>query len=446
MKRKKHILILAAALLCMFLCTGCVGQSAETLYTLPKQPDEYYDLQNAIDQVLGMGAAYSGPLTGSNQQAVQLADLDGDGEDEAIVFVKVSGPKSLKAYIFDKEAEGTYQNTAVIEGDGSAFDAADYVQIDGEPGLEIIVGRQLSEQISQSLGAYAYREGRLVELMTANYAEYTAVDLDGDDCRDIFILRQEADDRTGTAELYRYSGGQMVREPEVSLSTGAKEIKRMVTGYVSDRVPAVFVASTYSQEEIVTDIFAFLDGGFRNISSNAETGLSAQTVRNYNVYAADIDKDGLVELPTPVALPSTNAAEETFWVIDWFNLGVDGQRTTKMTTFHSYQNGWYLELPESWHDRMTVSRTVTELDVHGHVFSKWNGRGIEPEEIFTVYAFTGENRLEQAQAAGCFLLAEKGETAYAASFGDCPWAKELTQNDLQAMFHFIQVDWNSGEI
>ena len=43
-------------------------------------------------------------------------------------------------------------------------------------------------------------------------------------------------------------------------------------------------------------------------------------------------------------------------------------------------------------------------------------------------------------------LAEKGETAFAASFGDCPWAKELTENDLQAMFHFIQVDWNSGEI
>ncbi len=446
MRRKKNILILAAAAFCMLLCTGCVGQSAETLYTLPRQPDEYYELQSAIDQVLGTGASYSGPLTGSNQQAVQLADLDGDARDEAIVFAKVAGAKALKAYIFDRGTDGAYENTAVIEGDGSAFDSADYVQIDGEPGLEIIVGRQLSEQISQSLGAYAYREGRLVELMTANYAEYTAVDLDGDDCRDIFILRQEADDRTGTAELYRYDSGQMVREPEVSLSTGAKEIKRMVTGYVSSGVPAVFVASTYSQEEIVTDIFSFRNGSFRNISTNAETGLSAQTVRNYNVYAADIDKDGLVELPTPVALPSISALEETFWVIDWFNLGVDGQRTIKMTTFHSYQNGWYLELPESWHDKMTVSRTVTDLDVHGYTFSKWNGRGVDPEEIFTIYAFSGENRLEQAKAAGCFLLAEKGETAYAASFGDCPWADELSENDLQAMFHFIQVDWNSGEI
>ena len=135
---KKHILLLAAALFCAVLCTGCVGQPADSLYALPKQPDEYYELQNAIDQVMVSGAAYSGPLTGSNQQAVQLADLDGDHEDEAIVFVKVGGSKALKAYIFDNGPDGTHQNTAVIEGDGSAFDAVDYIQMDGEPGLEII--------------------------------------------------------------------------------------------------------------------------------------------------------------------------------------------------------------------------------------------------------------------------------------------------------------------
>ncbi len=446
MKRKKYILALLAVLLLLIFGTGCSRQPADTLYALPRQPDEYYELQSAIDQVLGKGTAYAGPLTGSNQQAVQLADLDGDGEDEAIVFIKVSGTKALRACIFDNGEDGTYKNTAVIEGDGSAFDAVDYIQMDGEPGLEIIVGRQLSEQISQSLGAYAYRDGRLVELMTANYAEYTVVDLDGDDCRDIFILRQEADDRTGVAELYRYENGGVIREPEVSLSTGATQIKRMVTGYASPGVPAVFVASAYGQENIITDIFAFMDGTFRNVSTNAETGLSAQTVRNYNVYAADIDNDGLVELPTPVALPSMEIAEETYWVIDWFNLGVDGQRTTKMTTFHSYQNGWYLEIPELWRDRITVTRRQADFDIHGYTFSQWNGRGEQSEEIFTIYSFAGDDRLEQASAEGRFLLAEKGETAFAASFGESAWAQELTEQDLKTMFHFIQVDWNSGEI
>ena len=37
------------------------------------------------DAALPVDAAYAGPLTGPNQQAVQLADLDGDGEMEIVL-------------------------------------------------------------------------------------------------------------------------------------------------------------------------------------------------------------------------------------------------------------------------------------------------------------------------------------------------------------------------
>ena len=338
MGRRKMLGVLLGALLSTALLTGCMGRSAEELYALPKQPDEYYELQKAIDQIL-MNGSYSGPLTGTNQQAVQLADLDGDGQDEAIVFIKTAGERPLKAYIFDENEDGTYQNTGVIEGDGSAFDAVDYVQLDGIPGMEILLGRQLSEQITQSLCAYAYRDGHLIELMSTNYTEYTVADLDADERRDIFVLRSQTEERSAVAELYRYVDGQMEREPEVSLSNGAKQIRRIVTGLVAQNLPAVFVASEYGENMIITDIFAFTGKEFRNISSNAETGLSAQTVRSYNVYASDIDSDGLIEMPAPVALPSQNN-EATYWVIDWYNLLPDGQREVKTTTFHSFLNGW----------------------------------------------------------------------------------------------------------
>ena len=46
---------------------------------------------------------------------------------------------------------------------------------------------------------------------------------------------------------------------------------------------------------------------------------------------------------------------------------------------------------------------------------------------------------------GRILLAEKGEIAYSAALGTCDWAQELTEEDLTVMFHFIYMDWNSGE-
>lgn len=444
-----HLKLLGLGLgagICALAMSGCVSNQAEELYALPRQSDAYYALQSAMDQVLGADAAYSGPLSGSNQQAVQLADLDGDGQDEAIVYVKTSGEKPLKAYIFDSDENENYRNTAVIEGDGSAFDSVEYVQVDGKPGLEILVGRRISDQIVQSLGVYAYDGTGVTELMSANYTEYIAADLDGDEGRELLILRLETEDRAGTAALYRWRDGRMVQEPEALLSAGIRQIRRITTGYVASGVPAVFVASTYGEDTLVTDIFAFCGTEFCNIATDVESVFSSQTVRSFNVYASDIDSDGLIELPSLVALPSDAAEDETYWAIDWYNLSLDGQRKRKMMTYHCYPGGWYLELPETWYEHLTVSRSEETDGVRGYTFSKWNGRGAKIEEIVTIYAFTGDDRLTLAQADGRFLLAEKGETAYAASLGTCSWAGELNQEKLNQIFHLIQVDWNSGEI
>ena len=97
MGRRNSILALLAGLLLAAVLGGCSMRSADELYALPKQSDAYYDLQKAIDRVMTQNASYSGPLSGSNQQSVQLADLDGDGQDEAIVFARSSGEKPLKA-------------------------------------------------------------------------------------------------------------------------------------------------------------------------------------------------------------------------------------------------------------------------------------------------------------------------------------------------------------
>ena len=444
MRRRNIVLLQLGILLFATLLSGCAVQPADGLYALPRQSDEYYQLQSAIDGVMGHYSVYAGPLTGSNQQAVQLADLDGDGTEEALAFVRTTGEKPLKVYIFDETQEGTYENIAVIEGDGSAFDAVDYVQLDDQPGLEILLGRRLSDQILRSLSVYSYQNGDMIQRLTANYTEYTVTDLDNDDCREVFVLRTEGE-TGGTAELYHFRQGRIIREREAELSQGAKQVRRILSGFVSPGVPAVFVASSFGDTSIVTDIFTFRNSQFSNVATDAQSGLSAQTVRYYNVYASDIDSDGLIELPAPVALPSANAQEQTHWVIEWYNLQQNGEKLVKVTTYHDYQGGWYLEIPKNWTGQLSVSENTETFGLPAVVFSRWNGREKAPQVIFSLYTLTGEDRMAQIQDKGLLLLAEKGETAYAARLGSCGWAKTLSQGKLRTMFHFIQVDWNSGE-
>ncbi len=439
-------LFLTAAL--SLLLSGCFAQSMDELYAPPRQSDDYNNLQQAIDAVMTSGAAYAAPTTGSNQQPVQLADLDGDGEDEAIVFLKSSSDeKPLKLYLFDLVNE-TYQNIAVIEGGGSAFDSVEYVQLDSEPGLEIVVGRQVSEQVLQTLGVYSLRDGHVVELMSCNYTEYTVTDLTNDGLADLFVLRFDVEERTGVAELYTYNDGLLEREPEASMSTGVDSIKRIISGRIAGFVPAVLVASTFEDSSIITDVFAVRDGAFCNITAETDTGLSALTVRNYYVYATDIDSDGIIELPEPEQLPSMASSDGTdvYWIIHWYSLDLEGGRTRKMTTYHNYSSGWYVVLPDDWAASLTVSRSEEVSGVRGYVFSRWLGAAQSPEEIFTIYAFTGDDRSDLAQADGRFALGEKGDVTYAASLGSGEWARQVTEEDLRNRFQYIRVDWNTGEM
>lgn len=443
--KKRQIVLLALTAALSLLLGGCFAQTMDELYALPRQSEDYNDLQQAIDTVMS-GASYCAPASGSNRQPVQLADLDGDGEDEAIVFLKSSDEKPLKLYLFDL-VDGAYQNIAVIEGSGSAFDSVEYVQLDSEPGVEIVVGRQVSEQVLQALGVYSLREGHVVELLSCNYTEYTVADLTGDGVSDLFVLRFDAEERTGVAELYTYNNGMMEREPEVSMSTGVNAVKRIISGRIGGNIPAVLVASTYEDTSILTDVFAVRDGVFCNITAGEGTGQSASTVRNYYVYATDIDSDGVIELPEPELLPSTQSADggDAYWIIHWYSLDLHGTRTRKMTTYHNYSGGWYIVLPESWGGRLTVSR-VDVTGGRGYVFSQWYGEDRQSPEIFTIYAFTGDDRAGLAQSDGRFLLGEKGDVTYAASVGTAPLASGLTQEALRERFGYIRVDWNTGEM
>ena len=436
-------LLLSSLLIAAFL-TGCSARSPEEFYVLPKQSDAYYDLQEAIDQVMKSGTVYCGPTSGTNQQPVQLVDLDGDGSDEAIVFLKTAGELPLKAYVFTR-AEESYVNVAVLEGDGSGFDTVEYVQLDGEPGLEIVLGRRLGGQVIQALSAYSYSGDQMVEIMNCLYTEFKTIDLDGDARKDIFVIRQETEERVGVAELYRWQNGSMQREHEAGMSVGAKQIKRIITGNLEGNVPAVFVSSTYEEGTIITDIFAFSDSTFGNVATGSQQSVSAQMVRNYNVYPSDIDADGIVELPMPQVLPNYNVGDETQWVIDWYALDLAGGQRLKMTTYHNYSDGWYLELPKHWHDQITVIRSSQSADVTRYTISKWFDYDNEPREIFSIYVLSGQDRTAQAEAEGRFLLAEKGEAVYAAAFGTCDWAEELSQKDVNAMFRFIYADWDWGE-
>ncbi len=438
--RIKKVLLIALAMLALPL-SGCL-QSAEELYALPKQSDEYYTLQTQIEEVLRTGAEYSAPVSGDRRQAVQLADLDSDGQKEAIVFFRTQEEKPLKIYIYKKTDAG-YEQYAVIEGDGSAFASVDYRQIDTALGLELVVGRRVSDQVPQTLSVYAMNDGQVSEQLSVSCIRHTLADLDGNGLEDLLVFRTDEDASIGLTEYYSWTGTalEQVGSADMSAALTPESVRRIVSGMMQEDVPAVFVASTYEESTIVTDVFILSGGEFINVSSLGEEPGDVSSVRYRSVYAADVDGDGLIELPHPVQLPKLGGEDApTYNKIQWYNLRADGSRHNKLTTFHNYTDGWFVELLPEWEEALAVDyiRDSQQLPC----FRFFRTGGATPEERFVIYAFSGTDAEALARSDGRFLLGEKGDVVYAGQIYD----RSISQSQLEQAFHFISTDWNSGEV
>ena len=440
-KFRKFLCALLCAALVLPLC-GCV-MTVDQMYVPPRRSESYKNLQAVMDKYMA-GMEYCAPITGENQQSVQMADLTGDGVKEVVVFVRGSDEHPLKVLIFRLEGD-TYEPLSFIEATGTAFDQVEYIQLDGKPGLEMVVGRQVSDQVLRNVTVYSFQTGEPEQLLTVNYQKFLTLDMNEDGRGDLFVLRPgRTDTDCGVVELYSAPQGNVVRSAEVSLSTSVTQLKRIRTGSLHDGEKAVFVASLMDQETIVTDVYALVNGELTNVSMSNESGTSVKTVRNYYVYAEDIDGDGVLELPGLVTMRSPNLERsgEREHLIRWYSLGSDGSEHDKCYTYHNYLQGWYMNLGDELIDRMCVMPE----DTGRYTFCLWDKDFQDITRLWTVYVLTGEDRSSVAAEDGRFVLLKTDTVVYAAYIEDEARELGITQEILTKRFFLIQSDWKTGEM
>ena len=433
---------LAALLLAAVLgLSGCGFATVEQMYALPKRSTQYHDLQNAIDSAMS-GLEYAAPTSGEYQQTVQQADLDGDGKSEYLLFARGSGEKPLKILIF-KEAEKRYQLMETIESRGAAFQVVEYANMDNKPGLELVVGRAVADQVMGAVSVYTFAGGLSEQLISVSYDEFVMCDLDESGLSELMVISQGATDHANAvSSLYSYENGAMLRSAEANLSAPAENIKRIMVSHLSGSINAVYVASALAEGAIITDVFAQKEGVFTNVSFSNESGTSVQTLRNYYVYADDIDDDGVLELPSLMEM--TVSGQRSYsamqYLIRWYAMTIDGGEVDKMYTFHNFDAGWYILLGSKWAHRILVTQEGST-----YTFSMWDPDFTEAEKIFTVYTLSGAEREQEAIEADRFILHRTDSTIYCASLEQAAEEYGVTQASLADYFRFIQRDWKTGE-
>ena len=437
MNRLKRIAVGAALMLGITMLCGCV-MTVDEMYCLPRRSEGYTNLQSVMESAMG-DMAFSAPISGENQQPVQMADLNGDGVEEVIVFAKGTQEKPLHIMIFSREAEN-YQLYAAIDTTGTAFDRVDYVQLDDAPGMELIVGRQVQNQILRSLSVYGFSGSAPERLLTAGYQRYLTCEMNGgDEKKEIVTLGPGAAETDPAAvQVYAMMRGQLALAGEARASVPMDQVKRVVSGKLSDGKRAVFVSGDLADEQIQTDVFALSPGGVDKVTRSDGESMSVGKLDGGVILPEDIDHDGRMELPELVALHRADQQQQEY-AIRWYTLNSQGEDATWQYTYHNFSQGWFLELDEA-----AVPRMCVKQDGDGQ-YGFYLQEGRDLQKLWTIYVLTGQDRSAQAAQDYRFVLMKTDTVVYAGELEDAARLMGVNDEQLQQAFHLIQSDCNTGD-
>ncbi len=444
--RKK--LLLFSIIVFAFL-TGCNMKLGDGLLVKPKLPDEYNLLQKELDKVLSAGTLYYAvPETGTRQD-VQLIDLDGDGEDEAVAFFR-KPEGEIQFYVF-KRGENSYDVVGFEEGVGRTLRGV-YYPSGGQSGSRALAISWGMDENATSYGmtVYGLGDGGLVNLLDVQYANVTIHDINGDSADElIFIQRDGGADPSLSAAVYRLEGDAYRLQCRADMCKEARTVTNISFGKL-DGNSAMYIDSRNKDNSFyVTDVISIQGESAINETIDSGGG-GLVTWRTVSVFSSDIDGDGVIDVPTSAyfnaALVDTDMRNKLIW--QDFSDG----RAVKVagTTFHSAANRWYLMWPDSWKDKILAetvrlaNMTRTRFYLEGY---NEPGDETDPSQsaVLFIYVFSGDNREDHLKLYSSMKrIRTTGSDIYCYSLPpDSPDGYKLTDEQIEKMFKLVETKWQT---
>lgn len=445
--------ICAAAVLAAVLSGCMIVSSPEDLYRLPQLPEEYVELEKEISTLLAAGHEYAAPTEGENIQPIQMVDIDHDGVDEALVFLRKAGDlQPQKIYIFKNIGE-RFQYAAVIQESASSISRIDYADLNQDGYEDLVIGwntmtaSTANSTDERTLGrvVYVYNMERFAceRVLAASYNKYVTADLNRDGTQELLAI---GSDSSGSckATLYEWKQGTVEPACSVKLSMVPTMLSEVTLGGLKGGGEGLFITGTVDEETLVTDLLVWNDDTLVNCTLDPKTGSSSLIYHNSTLQTRDIDGDGALEVPVPYELPRGEGEDAVRWAINWTAYSARGEAYVAETTFHNLTDGWYLVLPESWKKTISITNVTSSTGERAVTFGLWREGEEEPLNIVTIYTETGDSREYKASQGNRFILARQISTIYAAELlpGSEGWEGTMTQDALKAAFRLIRTEWN----
>lgn len=418
MKYKRFLICIILAAL-VLLCAGCDLNDRDSLFALPELSGQYRYLQKELDKILAEGATYTVASTGSVRSSVQMADLDGDGGEEAIgLFLSAEGTPEV--HVFRMESESCTW-LGKLTGVGAGVREIRYFSR-GTQGQQALAVSWSYESDARYYGMTVAGVGgnEVFTMLDLQYSACLPQDLDADGVEELTFVRPGRGDESQYACIYQLEGASYRLLTQASLCTEAQSVLQLRYGSVMEDSTTLVVDSGAKNGGYVTDVLAYDGEQLQNLTRDPLSGSGLAYWRQTAMPAYDINRDGLLELPAALSADVVgDAGNRVIW------MALNGQNASKQVAaaYHKVDESWALLWPKEWPKELSAgvyTEHGREENVSTTVFYVWDVEGadettqqLSKRVLLTIWAFHGEER-ERSRKQHYMVkpLNESGEILY----------------------------------
>lgn len=396
MKDKLTILVL---LLSTLAFSGCsIIESPEDLTVPPKLEEDKEGIRRAIEEYLPKNTKPIIPPTDDSGSYIKLVDLDGDGEDEALVFYNAElEEKPIRILVLKKEGS-EWKNISEIKVVGQELDEVAFKDVDGEKGLEVIIGSKIKYSLDKHLSVYSMKNGEMDRIFKNSYDAIIIDDLDGDKLTELLLLKLNRENDESYGELYKAQDGKMKQIDKVSFSDRA-EINYAEHDYIYKNKKGIIISTTVEEDFINIYLMKVEDGKINKLLKD-EVITTEKQEETEIMMPRDVDKDGTIDFALPNSLQKDSKNDLINWVTEWYSF--DGQDDIELKRLNYYDEklNFTFELPLEWKDKITITnltKNENTIKQEEYVKVEYKENETSPKTLlFTVYIYD-KDKLKRAE-------------------------------------------------
>ncbi|MFZ2538699.1 MAG: hypothetical protein WAX04_07340 [Oscillospiraceae bacterium] len=436
--------VLAAVIAVVFLFSGCSYSQTgiEGLMAPPKLSDQQNEIYNALVSSVGKNIKLKYPRQGDFTSAFLINNIDNEPTQEALVFYENTANPSvtmpLRISVLDQE-DGKWISKYEVAVKANEVEKVSFITKNKQ--TSVVIGFNLLSKAEKMIVMYTYKDGMLSEQFTTNCSNYEVLDIDDDKSSEIITFIQkigEGEIKSMTAYMHRINSGGTEIVSQTKMDPNVTEYAKIQKGKLTDGRPALYLDGLKGTS-LCTEILAYSDNEIENVIYNKRSSknLISKTARTYGSFCVDLNKDGVIEIPTlRLALGYEHMQQyEQLYLTEWYNYKDKNLEPIK-TTYVSYTLGYNFTIPKNWIDEVTIESIPNSNEIS---FYEYDRKLLDEfdSKLLSIKVVKRADYEKDALNKGYSLLKDNGQLMYTYKLHQTSSGINLREDEIFKYFELL---------